>query len=260
MVIRGKEYWFEPGRNECSEVLRISRNELGALGVKRSIINFYDYHQSTGCEDCRDLFLNRLTLTSEDNSWDGIERIHWKSYYSSDASLVRRAARDYLNHFLWFEGSERIMEVVDEHFQGAVMLTGFECASKTISVGEHFFNSVFYDSLVEVAVHLIPGDLLQEMTWGDEELIRKAGRYSRLENKLIVDYDEVQRFQFVLSKPMYEYKFQEPNRLERKIECSPSVLSNYLIPWITLISNWSLVLGVYLATVVFGSCAVSVGD
>lgn len=107
---------------------------------------------------------------------------------------------------------------------------------------------------------LIPPDLREKMLWGDGKLFQNPHKYSRPANKLVVDFDEVLSFRFVLQRPTGEYEMWEPNRFERSVECSASDLRNYLLPWLTLISGWSLVLGVYLATRIFGSCAVTVGD
>lgn len=100
VVVNGREYLFEPARRECEKALGVPRDEMGGLGVKRCVINFFDYHQSIGCYDFRGSYLARLDMVSEESTQDGFQRIRWRNMYSPNAHRARQAAQEYLNCFL----------------------------------------------------------------------------------------------------------------------------------------------------------------
>ena len=259
VTVEGIEYWFEPDRAPCMQALGLSREQVGSFGVKKSVVNFYDYHQSVGSADAKGRFLEVLKTVSTETTLDGYQTIHWKNCCAKSFDDVRRGLYDYLETYVWPQKCSEIVSLIDSYVR-TTNVSQQEMFMKDIIIGEKFFNDLFYLTSLAVAEAVLTPELINSMLESVPDKISAFTSHSMPHNVLITQLDEAQRhvFRTCLRDGQFEREsFLRPIRYWR---CSPNDLRTRILPLILFISNWSLVLGAYLTVAEFGALAFTIGE
>lgn len=259
VTVEGVEYWFEPDRSPCMQALNLPCEQVGSFGVKKSVVNFYDYHRSAGSEDTRERFLGVLQTVSTDTTQYGYHTILWKNCYTKSPYDVRRGLYDYLETYVWPQKCSEIVTLIDSYVR-TTNISQQEMFMRDIIIGEKYFNDLFYLTSLAVAETLLTPELISSMIESVPDKIAAFSSHSMPHNVLITQLDEAQRHIFKTSLRDGQFERQEFLRPVRRWRCSPNDLRNRILPLILFISNWSLVLGAYLTVVEFGAVAFTIGE
>ena len=259
VTIEGVEYWFEPDRSASIPVLGLSREEIGSFGVRKSVVNFYDYHRSAGSADARRRFLDVLQTVSTETTRDGYQTIHWKNCCTKSANDVRRGLYDYLESYVWPQKCSEIVTLIDSYVR-TERISQQEMFMRDIVIGNRYFNDLFYLTALAVAEAILTPELISSMIGSVPNKVEAFSRHSMPQNVLITQLDEAQ--QHVFRTDLMDGQFARDGYLRpvRRWRCSPDDLRSRILPLILFISNWSLVLGAYLTVVQFGTLAFTIGE
>ena len=259
VTIQGVEYWFEPDREACAQALNLPRHQIGSFGVKNSIVNFYDYHQSAGTPDVKKRFLDKFTIVSTDTTTDGPRKISWKNCCCQSYGTVEDALYDYLATYTWPQKCSEIVDFIRFYIKNT-NLSPLELHLNDVIIGERFFNDLFYQSALMVAETILTPQLIDSMLVCIQSTPVLLSPSSPIQYALISQLDEAERH--VFRTDLDDGKFEEEEFLRdvRYWRCSQHDLQTRILPLILFISNWSLVLGAYLAVAEFGSSAFTVGE
>ena len=259
VTIEGVEYWFEPDRAPCMQTLNLPREQVGSFGVKKSVVNFYDYHRSAGSADARGRFLDVLQTVSTDTSLDGYHTILWKNCCTKSYDDIRRGLYDYLETYVWPQKCSEIVTLIDSYVR-TTSISQQEMFMKDIIIGEKYFNDLFYLTSLAVAEAILTPELINSMLESIPDKIAAFTSHSMPHNVLITQLDEAQRHVFRTSLRDGQFEREDYLRPIRRWRCSPNDLRTRILPLILFISNWSLVLGAYLTVVEFGAVAFTIGE
>ena len=259
VVVEGVEYWFEPDRAPCLETLGLPREQVGSFGVKKSVVNFYDYHRSVNSADTRERFLGVLQTVSTDTTLDGFHTIYWKNCCTRSFDDVRRGLYDYLETYVWPQKCSEIVTLIDSYVR-TTSVSQQEMFLKDIIIGERYFNDLFYLTSLAVAEALLTPELISSMLESVPDKIAAFTSHTMPHNVLITQLDEAQRHVFRTSLRDGQFEREEYLRPSRRWRCSPHDLRTRILPLILFISNWSLVLGAYLTVAEFGALAFTIGE
>lgn len=259
VTVEGVEYWFEPDRTPCLQALGLPREQVGSFGVKKSVVNFYDYHRSVGSADAKERFLGVLQTVSTDTTLDGYQTIHWKNCCTKSFDDVRSGLYDYLETYVWPQKCSEIVSLIDSYVR-TTNVSQQEMFMRDIIIGEKYFNDLFYLTSLAVAEAVLTPELIKSMIESVPDKITAFASHSMPYNVLITQLDEAQRHVFTTCLRDGQFERESFLRPVRQWRCSPNDLRTRILPLILFISNWSLVLGAYLTVAEFGALAFTIGE
>ena len=189
----------------------------------------------------------------------------YTSYFTKSENEVSEYVRGYLTEFL--KASPCSRETVNslmERFEEFPMRCDYfenEQYRESMVMGTDFFNDFLYASAFRVASKIIPYDLLSNcmVALGYSPSVEQAfasGGFRYLVNLL----SDCPKYRFYTDFPDFEFGAEVGAHWGTiradgmALYCSAHDYENYIRPYILFLSNWWLLLGVYLAVRVFGQC------
>ncbi|MDO5334763.1 MAG: hypothetical protein Q4F23_01605 [Coriobacteriia bacterium] len=246
--VRGVEYWLGPERAACAAALNMpSFVDIGSFRIANNFVRFFDYHKSLATNDVRGRFLDTFQIASTESSFNGFQHINWKNCCTKSLEDVKRGMYDYLETFVWPAKCSEIVDCIDSHVRSDAYISDQELILKDVIIGYQFFNTIFYDTSLLVADAILMTDLMEAMYRSIPNPSSTLLNHTRPENMLITQFDEVERYIFRTNLEDGCFLCDWSSRQEKHWRCSPQDLGSRILPLIQFISNWSLVLGSYLA-------------
>lgn len=250
VVLRARPYTVEPGFPECGHIL--ASHKGGGLGSARPLTRYFNFFDN----DLSPLgdFLRIMQRA-------GSQGRH-EAYCTSSLDEVDAYIGKYLGTFLNATPyGEHVIREIHEHLREFPMRQDYfrsESYRENMVMHSRFFQDFFYDSAHMVAAELVPDKLLDSccsafglpvapMAEDAEEFVERLSS-----NPKYRIYTDVPSGSF---RAVFGANSMDDFVLGPAFHCSLHDYENYIRPYILFLSNWSLVLGVYLALRVFGQCA-----
>ena len=184
----------------------------------------------------------------------------YPSYYTTSPREMDVYFRGYISRFFPYKDStsfEYIMaETLEQH------LSTFDPYSdgSNIVMGRDFYNSIFYRLSFMMALELIPHELITKcmIDLGPSSLPK--------EKRFVNEFDHFEKCTFIFDYPDGCFHAEDcyANAIDERLygpiyHCSKRDYENYWKPYVLFLSNFSLILGVMMATDLFGECAFTIG-
>ncbi len=265
-TISAHQYTVEPGFPECGA--KLSEYKGGGLGSNPPSVKYFDFVGNELCPlvDLLDVFecVGGKYASYCSDSVEDIEEYMAKYVATYAGSTGCRSSIEVGGGLLRFLQNLDVREQYfsrEQYRENMVMWTGYfndvykmtaSMANEMLGSGDSFVDRQFFSDVVRVFM---------------DYCLRTLGvAYPRPEDM------DIQYYHFLANFP--KYRFTDNQRFYGElilganhrdnlnmgplIMCNEDLRDTYLVPLIMFLSNWSLLLGVYLSMRTFGQCAFSV--
>lgn len=267
ITISARQYTIEPGFPECR--VKLDEYKGGGLGSNPPSVKYFDFVGNEFCPliDLLDVFecVEGKYASYCSDSMEDIEEYlarYVATYAASTGCGSSKEVADVLLRFL------QNLDVREQYFhreqyrENMVMWTGFfndvykltaSMANEMLGSGDSFVDRQFFGDVVRAFM--------------DHCLRRLGVAYPKPEDM------NIQYYHFLANFPKYRFTEEDcgvygelilgANHYDNVgkgplIVCNEDLRDTYLVPLIMFLSNWSLLLGVYLSMRTFGQCAFAV--
>ena len=241
-IIWGDRYTVEPGVTECRSLLRFPRG--GGFGAKDPIGTKYYNYRGNNESVSLDALLDLMQHVDDDVRY----------YCTTNAASIEHFLWEYLNYYAGKGCADSVILRINGHLASRNHAdSGF---SSNIVVGTAYFNDIFYETARAVADQMLSSAVVDACY---SQYLRECAAnpryYSYPFDKWLVNLFDSN--ESVRQKPCLGNEIGIPSVRfgDLEISCPERVWESSIGPYVYFLSNWTLLLGVYLCVRVFGQCA-----